>query len=65
MPSVTRRKTGKYKNAFILMPKEVGSLVASMVSGCVVLDTPVELKTTSTVDEGSVSIGKRFILQSP
>ena len=64
MPSVTRRKTGKYKNAFILMPKEVGSLVASVVSGCVVLDTAVELLTTSTVDEGSVSIGKRFILQS-
>ena len=64
MPSVTSRKTGKYKNAFILMPKEVGSLVASVVSGCVVLDTAVELLTTSTVDEGSVSIGKRFILQS-
>ena len=69
MTWVTSRKTGKYKNALILMPKEVGSgLVASVVSGCVVLDTGVELTTTSTVDdEGSGegfagSIGKRFVL---
>ena len=62
MSSVTSRKTGKYKNALILMPKEVGSLVASVVSGSVVLDTAVELTTTSTVDEGSVSIGKKFVL---
>ena len=38
-----------------------------MVSACVVLDTGVELTTTSTVDEGSGegfagSIGKRFVL---
>lgn len=65
MPSVTSRKTGKYKNAFIMMPKEVGNLVASVVSGCAVLDTAIELLTTSTVDKDSVSIGKRFILQSP
>ena len=65
MPSVTSRKTGKYKNAFIMMSKEVGNLVASVVSGCAVLDTAVELLTTSTVDEGSVSIGKTFMLQSP
>ena len=77
MTRVTSRKTGKYKNALILMPKENGrGLVASVVSGCVVLDTGVELTTTSTVDdevsdegsdEGSGegfagSIGKRFVL---
>ena len=73
MTRVTSRKTGKYKNALILMPKDDGrGLVASVVSGCVVLDTGVELTTTSTVDdegsdEGSGegfagSIGKRFVL---
>ena len=67
MTRVTSRKTGKYKNALILMPKDDGrGLVASVVSGCVV--TGVELTTTSTVDdEGSGegfagSIGKRFVL---
>ena len=49
------------------MAKEVGGVVASVVvvvvvSGSVVLDTAVELTTTSTVDEGSGSIGKRFVL---
>ena len=68
MTRVTSRKTGKYKNAVIFMPKDDGrGLVASVVSGCVVLDTGVELTTTSTVDdEGSGegfagSIGKRFV----
>ena len=66
MSSVTSRKTGKCKNALILMPKEIGRLVDdTVVSGCAVVfwDTTVELLTTSTVDEGFASIGKRFILQ--
>ena len=55
MTSVNSRKTCKYKNAFILMPKAVGP---SGVSGCAVLDTRVDLTTTKTVEEGSGSIGK-------
>ena len=52
MTSVTSRKTCKYKNAFILMPKAagLGDVALSVLSGCVVLNTGVE--------EGSGSIGK-------
>ena len=55
MSSVASRKTCKYKNASILMPKAVGGggSAALVVSGCVVSDT--------TVDEVSGSIG-RFVL---
>ena len=60
MTKVASRERGKYKNALILMPKEVGA--EPMTSGCVGLDTGVELTTTSTVDEGSGGIGKRFAL---
>ena len=57
MSSVTSRKTCKYKNGFILIPKAVGyrSSAASEGSGCVVSDT--------TVDEDSGSISGRFVLQ--
>ena len=51
MWSVTNRKTGKYKNALILMRTEVAV-------GC----GSASLVVVTTVDEGSGSIGKRFVL---